>query len=52
VLADNARMLALCDELGFERSRAEDGIIHVRLPLRAPAAGAPPTSQAAGRSRE
>src|SRR3546814_15889281 len=30
VLADNARMLALCDELGFDRAFAEDGIVHVR----------------------
>ena len=34
VLADNARMLALCDELGFERARPEDGIIHVHRRLR------------------
>ncbi|MEO3427777.1 bifunctional acetate--CoA ligase family protein/GNAT family N-acetyltransferase [Pelagibius sp. CAU 1746] len=34
VLADNARMLALCDELGFQRGAPEDGIIRVRRPLR------------------
>ncbi|WP_193366710.1 bifunctional acetate--CoA ligase family protein/GNAT family N-acetyltransferase [Pelagibius marinus] len=34
VLADNARMLALCDDLGFERGRREDGIVHVRRRLR------------------
>src|SRR3546814_16542924 len=30
VLADNARMLALCDEPGIDRAFAEDGIVHVR----------------------
>jgi len=35
VLADNRRMLTLCDELGFERAGVEDGIVHVRRPLRA-----------------
>ena len=35
VLADNGRMLALCDELGFERTGVEDGIVHVRHTLRA-----------------
>lgn len=34
VLADNARMLTLCDELGFERGAPEDGIIRVRRLLR------------------
>ncbi len=34
VLADNARMLALCDELGFERGAPEDGIVRVRRRLR------------------
>ncbi|GAB4362360.1 MAG: bifunctional acetate--CoA ligase family protein/GNAT family N-acetyltransferase [Kiloniellaceae bacterium] len=34
VLADNRRMLALCDELGFERGGVEDGIVHVRRPLK------------------
>ena len=34
VLADNHRMLALCEELGFERRPPEDGIVHVRRPLR------------------
>lgn len=37
VLADNARMLALCDELGFQRDAADEGIVHVRRPLRATA---------------
>ena len=49
VLADNGRMLALCDELGFERTGAEDGIIHVRRRLRRPEGEA---AQAAGRSSE
>ena len=35
VLADNGRMLALCDELGFERAGAEDGIVHMRRRLAA-----------------
>jgi acetyltransferase len=35
VLADNARMLALCDELGFERAAPADGIVRVRRRLRA-----------------
>jgi RimJ/RimL family protein N-acetyltransferase len=48
VLADNGRMLALCEELGFERTGAEDGIIHVRRLLRA----GDETPQAAGRSSE
>jgi acetyltransferase len=34
VQADNTRMLALCDELGFERTGAEGGIVHVRRRLR------------------
>jgi acetyltransferase len=34
VLADNARMLALCDELGFERAAPADGIVRVRRRLR------------------
>lgn len=48
VLADNSRMLALCDELGFERIGAEDGIVHVRRRI------APPdeAAQAAGASSE
>jgi len=33
VLADNRRMLALCEELGFQRAGVEDGIVHVRRPL-------------------
>jgi acetyltransferase len=37
VLADNGRMLALCDELGFERAGAEDGIVHMRRRLAAAA---------------
>lgn len=35
VLSDNRRMLSLCDDLGFTRGRSEDGITHVRRPLRA-----------------
>lgn len=34
VLADNGRMLALCDELGFDRAAPEDGIVRVRRRLR------------------
>mgnify|MGYP003700681393 FL=1 len=34
VLAGNARMLALCDELGFERAAPSDGIVKVRRRLR------------------
>src|SRR5690606_21477032 len=30
VLADNHRMLALCDELGFQRGHPEEGIVRVR----------------------
>jgi acetyltransferase len=37
VLADNARMLALCDELGFARAAPEDGIVRVSRRLRAEA---------------
>jgi len=33
VLADNQRMLALCDELGFTRGTAEEGIVRVRRRL-------------------
>ena len=34
VLADNGRMLALCEELGFQRAGSEDGIVHMRRPLK------------------
>jgi acetyltransferase len=41
VLADNGRMLTLCNELGFERGQTADGIIRMRRRLRSiPGAGA------------
>jgi acetyltransferase len=40
VLADNRRMLSLCDELGFQRAGVEDGIVHVRRLLSEPDAKA------------